>query len=63
MHANPDRTFLAGGGEMGKRMREMDWAATPFGPVETWSPSLRMAVSLVLANGQPIIMWWGPEYL
>jgi signal transduction histidine kinase/DNA-binding response OmpR family regulator len=63
MHANPNLAFLSGGGEMGKRMREMDWAATPFGPVETWSPSLKMTVSLLLANGQPIIMWWGPEYL
>jgi len=63
MHPNPDLAFLSGGGEMGKRMREMDWAATPFGPVATWSPSLKMTVSLLLANGQPIIMWWGPDYL
>ena len=28
-------TFLAGGGEMGQRMRDHDWAATALGPLQT----------------------------
>jgi hypothetical protein len=27
---------LAGGGEMGARMRAFDWSASPIGPVEQW---------------------------
>ena len=30
--------FLAGGGEMGARMRAHDWAATGLGPPEGWPP-------------------------
>ena len=31
---------LAGGGEAGALMRSIDWASTPLGPVEGWSPAL-----------------------
>jgi hypothetical protein len=33
---------LAGGGEMGRLMRSMDWSKTAIGAVECWSPALRM---------------------
>ena len=36
--------FLSGGGEMGQRMREYDWATTSLGPVDTWPQSLRTCV-------------------
>ncbi len=52
---------LRGGGELGKIMRATDWARTPVGSVETWSPSFRSMVGLVLRNGFPLCMWWGPE--
>ena len=35
-----------GGGEMGKFVRAKDWSRTPLGPIESWPPSLRTAVSL-----------------
>ncbi len=54
--------FLSGGGEMGALMRAKDWAATPLGPVETWSPSLRMMAGFLLANRFPLLLWWGPQY-
>ena len=38
-----DRLF-AGPGETRERLRRTDWAATPLGPVETWSVELRAAV-------------------
>lgn len=61
----PDRTpsFLAGGGEMGALIRRIDWSRTPIGPVETWSPTLRAMVSLLLANRFPLLLWWGPHYV
>ena len=40
-------------GEMARRVREFDWAKTPLGPPESWSPALRWSVGLVLASGYP----------
>src|SRR6476469_8654256 len=59
----PDRAgppgFMAGGGEMGARMREFDWSATPLGPVEAWPQSLKTCVRIVLTSRQPMFVWWG----
>src|SRR3712207_529231 len=40
---------------------EHDWAATPLGAVEQWSPTLRTAVSSCLNSRFPILLMWGPE--
>ena len=53
--------FLAGGGELGARMRAMDWSATSLGPVERWPQSLRTSVSLCLNSRFAIIIWWGRD--
>jgi signal transduction histidine kinase len=55
--------FLAGGGEMGERIRAFEWSKTPLGPAESWSPALRTVVRLMLANRLPMLLWWGPEYI
>ena len=55
------KNCLRGGGEMGAMMRATDWARSPVGPVASWSPSFRSMVGLVLRNGSPLCMWWGPE--
>jgi hypothetical protein len=39
--------FLQGGGEMGARMRDMDWSTTALGPAEDWPQSLRSTVSMI----------------
>src|SRR5512143_3318008 len=54
--------FLADGSDMGKRIRTLDWSRTPVGPVEHWSPALRMMVRLMLANRFPMLLWWGPTF-
>jgi PAS domain S-box-containing protein len=54
--------FLSDGGEMGALIRTMDWSKTSLGPVETWSQSLRMMASFLLANRFPLLLWWGPEF-
>ncbi|MCM8729556.1 PAS domain-containing protein [Hephaestia sp. GCM10023244] len=59
MTASPD--FLAGGGDMGARIRAFDWAATPLGPAEHWPAALRVAVNICLHSGQPTAVYWGPE--
>ncbi len=52
---------LAGGGEMGARMRAFDWAQTPLGPVESWPQSLRTTVGIVLNSRYPMCIFWGPQ--
>jgi len=52
---------LAGGGEMGRLMREHDWSASPLGPVTHWPQSLRTAVSICLASRFPIVIFWGEQ--
>src|SRR5204862_5189677 len=58
---NRQNDFLAGGGEMGERIRAMDWSATPLGSVEGWPQSLRSALSHLLPSKAQIAMFWGPE--
>ena len=56
-------TFLQNGGDMGALIRATDWAATALGSPETWSPSLKTVVALLLANRFPQLLWWGPDYM
>ena len=57
------RAFLLGGGEMGARMRAMDWASTALGPIDGWPQSLRSTLSLLLPSKAQIILFWGPEFV
>jgi len=49
--------------EMARLIEEKDWTRTAVGAAENWSPALRMAVSLLLANRFPLLLWWGPDYI
>ncbi|HEU5228572.1 MAG TPA: ATP-binding protein [Ktedonobacteraceae bacterium] len=60
---SPAPDFLAGGGEMGARIRSMDWSATPLGPVESWPQSLKTIVRIMLTSRQPIWIGWGPQLI
>ncbi|MCF6507927.1 hypothetical protein E9549_11005 [Blastococcus sp. MG754426] len=40
---------------------EHDWARTPLGPQQDWSPTLRTAVGLCLNSRFPMLLVWGPE--
>jgi PAS domain S-box-containing protein len=55
--------WLEGGGEMGGRIRALDWSKTAIGPMDSWSPALRMMVRYLLVNPFPILLWWGPDYI
>jgi len=53
--------FLAGGGEMGERMRALDWTKTPLGPVTAWPQSLKTIVRVMLDSRYAMWMLWGPD--
>jgi PAS domain S-box-containing protein len=55
--------FLDGGGEMGERIRNHEWASTPLGALETWSYSLRTVVALMIRTSQPTYLAWGPHQI
>jgi DNA-binding NtrC family response regulator/signal transduction histidine kinase len=55
-------SVFAGGGEMGARMRALDWSATDLGPLEQWPQSLQACVRVMLGSGFPMLVCWGPAY-
>ncbi|WP_296950172.1 ATP-binding protein [uncultured Massilia sp.] len=44
---------------MAALIRAKDWSATPFGPIDAWSPALRSAVSICLGSRFPMVLYWG----
>lgn len=55
--------FLSGGGEMGRRIREHDWAATSLGEPHLWPQSLKTCIRIMLDSRQPIWIGWGKEWI
>lgn len=49
--------------ERGPGFADVDWAATPLGPVEKWSDALRQAVDLVVNTEHASTLLWGPEFV
>ena len=54
-------SFLSGGGNLGRLMREYEWANSPLGPPGHWPQSLKSAVSICLGTTFPIAIYWGEE--
>ncbi|MDH4441210.1 MAG: PAS domain-containing protein [Rhizobium sp.] len=52
--------FLKHGGRMAELIRARDWS-DGLGPIETWPPSLRSALSICLSSAFPTAIYWGPE--
>ena len=42
-------------------LRNWDWASTPLGPIETWSPRLRLMVNLITVDPNPAVLFWGDK--
>jgi PAS domain S-box-containing protein len=55
------RAFANLPGEMARRIREMDWSATPLGESDAWPQSLKLSIATILASGFPMAIRWGPE--
>ena len=49
--------------EMAALVAAKDWSQTPLGARSAWSPSLSMAVDIVLASGFPMALRWGPQFV
>ena len=48
---------------MKARVQAHDWASTPLGRAENWSPSLKWSVELILSSGFPMSIRWGPDLI
>ncbi|HLM64169.1 MAG TPA: hypothetical protein VK306_07710, partial [Acidimicrobiales bacterium] len=55
------REVVARGGQAGALAAELDWSATPLGPVAGWPQSLRTAVGICLTSRFPLLVWWSDE--
>ena len=58
---NASALFLAGGGEMGKRIRSYPWTDTSLVPTYIWRTPISTLVSVMLASNQAMFIAWGPE--
>lgn len=63
MNSQQDHWFLADGGEMGALIRAFDWSKTSLGSPDTWSENLRVMVQIVLSCANPMLIWWGPDFV
>ena len=54
--------FLIASGEMGERIRSMDWSRTSMGDPDLWSPNLRAAVSVMLNAPVGMFVAWGKDF-
>jgi signal transduction histidine kinase len=53
--------LFAEGGEVGALMRQVNWSATPLGPVATWPQSVQTVVRILLTSRFAMWMGWGPD--
>lgn len=53
--------FPAGGSELGQLMRRHDWSTSSLGLSDSWPPSVRGALQLMLASRFPMFVAWGPD--
>ena len=57
----PDASFPWGTGPMAEKIRAVDWAASPLGPMDSWPSELRCTLSTILDSTFPFFLAWGPE--
>ncbi|WP_343639792.1 ATP-binding protein [Roseateles sp.] len=57
--APPLPPFLAGGGDIARRIADFDWRRTALGPLTGWPDHVRHATALMLRARVPIVMLWG----
>ncbi|TID21535.1 aerobic respiration control sensor protein arcB [Venturia nashicola] len=64
VQAMPDWTAKHPIGTLSPHMllaREVNWAATPLGPMGSWSPEFRQLANLCMGNPHPVALFWGAE--
>jgi PAS domain S-box-containing protein len=55
--------FLAGGGEMGERIRNYNWEDTSLGHPSYWPQNLKTCIRIILTSSQPMFVWWGKDLI
>ena len=55
--------FLRGGGEMGRLIRQHDWASTCLGAFSQWPAALRTSLRILLTTNHPVFIFWGPALI
>lgn len=48
---------------MRKLIDEYDWGSTVVGPIAQWPVRLRVIVDMMLDSAEPMVIWWGSDYL
>lgn len=56
-------TWPPGVSEIGRLLKQKNWALTPLGHIDTWAPALKIAVSRVLDAHTPSIALWGEDLI
>ena len=59
---NPHEEFIAGNGEMARRIRAYDWTSHPLGPPGQWPQSLKIVVRIMLTSRYAMWMGWGKDF-
>lgn len=54
---------MPGSEDVGSLIVTRDWHASPLGPPETWSTSLKTTVGMLLRAHAEIVLFWGPEFV
>jgi hypothetical protein len=57
------KQVFSAGGELGERIRLLDWSSTPMGPISTWPQSLKTAVRILITSRYSMWMGWGPDLI
>lgn len=55
--------FMEDGGEMGRLIREFNWASSPLGSIDKWPVALKTSISILLNSSFPMLLWWGDEMI
>ena len=61
--ASLSATVFSGDSVMAAQMRSHDWRQCPLGAPDTWPPSLRTAVDMLLHSAFPMFVAWGPQHI
>ena len=62
-HSGTAESVFVGDSETAVRCRQVEWASTPMGAVDSWQAELRTIVRGVLESPFPICLWCGPELI
>jgi hypothetical protein len=55
--------LLGASGPLRRSYEEVDWSATPVGPISSWNAALRNALDLALNTQFPVALLWGPTFV